>query len=85
MNPVGYEETTSGLLTIAVRTFMLNQAKEAETKKDKFDLFIAPPDITKFGILEIEKANDFFDMGYEKTRERLKEPEVKKVISEKLG
>jgi len=85
VNPVGYEETTSGLLTIAVRTFMLNQAKEAETKKDKFDLFIAPPDITKFGILEIEKANDFFDMGYEKTRERLKEPEVKKVISEKLG
>jgi NTE family protein len=85
VNPVGYEATTSGLLTIAVRTFMLNQAKEAEAKKDKFDLFIAPSDITKFGILEIEKANAFFDMGYEKTRERLKEPEVQKVISEKLG
>ncbi len=84
VNPVGYEETISGLISIAVRTFMLNQAKEAKEKKKSFDLLIAPSEITKFGILEVQKADALFDIGYKRTREKLKEPEVQKVFSEKL-
>jgi NTE family protein len=84
VNPVGYEETTTGLITIAVRTFMLNQAREVEEKGKKFDFIVAPPELTKFGILEVEKADDLFEMGYEKTKERLNDPAVQKVISEKL-
>ena len=85
VNPVGYEETTSGLITIAIRTFMLNQAKEAEEKRKKFDLLIAPAELTKFGIIEVEKADAIFEMGYKKTKEKLKDPEVQKIISDKLG
>jgi NTE family protein len=85
VNPVGYEETTSGLITIAMRTFMLNQAKEAVEKRKKFDLLIAPSQLTKFGILEVEKADEIYEMGYNKTVEKLKDPEVQKIISEKLG
>jgi NTE family protein len=85
VNPVGYEETTSGLITIAIRTFMLNQAKEAIEKRKKFDILIAPSSLTKFGILEAEKADAIYEMGYEKTKEKLKDPEVQKIISEKLG
>jgi NTE family protein len=84
VNPVGYEETTSGLITIAVRIFMLNQAKEAEEKRKKFDLLIAPPELKKFGILEVESADAIFDLGYKKTKEKLRDPEVQKIISSKL-
>jgi len=85
VNPVGYEPTTSGLITIAVRTFMLNQAKEADEKREKFDFLIAPSELTKFGILEVEKADAIFDMGYKKTKEKLKDPKIQRIISMKLG
>ncbi|HPI68935.1 MAG TPA: patatin-like phospholipase family protein [Bacteroidales bacterium] len=85
VNPVGYEETTSGLITIAVRTFMLNQAKEAEEKSKRFDLLIAPEGLTRYGILETESADALYEMGYKKTREKLQDPIVKKIIEEKLS
>lgn len=85
VNPVGYEESISGLITIAMRTFMLDQTKEVEVKRKNFDLLIAPPELTKFGILEVEKADAIFEMGYNKTKEKLKDPEVQKIILEKLS
>jgi NTE family protein len=85
VNPVGYEPTTSGLITIAMRTFMLDQTKEAQEKGKKFDLFIAPSELTKFGIIEVEKAEAILEMGYKATKEKLKDPEVQKIISEKLS
>lgn len=85
VNPVGYEETTSGLITIAVRTFLLNQAKEVDEKSKKFDLLIAPEGLKQYGILEIESADAIYEMGYKNTLEKLRDPEVKKMISEKLS
>ena len=72
VNPVGYEESISGLITIAMRTFMLDQTKEVLEKSKNFDLLIAPPELTKFGILEVEKADDIYEMGYKKTKEKLR-------------
>lgn len=84
VNPVGYEATTTGLITIAMRTFMLNQAREAVEKRKKFDLLIAPSQLTRFGILEVEKADEIYALGYEKTKEKLKDPEIQKMIAEKM-
>ncbi len=84
VNPVGYEESISGLITIAMRVFMLDQTKEMLEKKKYFDLLIAPPKLTKFGILEIEKADEIYEMGYKQTKEKLRDPEVQKIISGKL-
>jgi NTE family protein len=85
VNPVGYEKSPAGLITIAVRTFMLNQAREVEEKGRKFDLFIAPKELTVFGILESDRADEIFEMGYMKTKEKLNDPEVQRIISSKLG
>lgn len=85
VNPVGYEKSATGLITIAVRTFMLNQAREVEEKGKKFDIIIAPPELTKFGILEVEKADELFNMGYKKTKDKLKDPAIQKIILEKLS
>jgi NTE family protein len=72
VNPVAYEESTSGLIKIAVRTFMLNQAREAEEKAKLFDLLIAPEELKEFGILDTDQADDLFAVGYRVTREKLK-------------
>lgn len=71
VNPVGYEESTSGLIKIAMRTFMLNQAKEAEDKAGLFDLLIAPEELREFGILETDQADEMYALGYRVTMEIL--------------
>jgi NTE family protein len=71
VNPIGYEKSTSGLITIAVRTFMLNQAKEAEEKSKNFDLLIAPAELKNFGFLDVSQADALFKTGYEVTCEKL--------------
>ena len=81
VNPVGYEKSTSGLITIAIRTFMLNQAKEAEEKSGKFDLFIAPEELKNFGVLDIDKAEDLFKLGYKVTCEKLNKIDLGLFIS----
>jgi len=83
VNPVGYEESISGLITIAMRVFMLDQTKEMLEKKKYFDLLIAPAELTKFGILEVEKADEIFEMGYKQTKEKLRDPEVQQIITSK--
>ncbi|RQW79176.1 MAG: hypothetical protein EHM79_20880 [Geobacter sp.] len=55
---------------------MLDQTKEMLEKKKYFDLLIAPAELTKFGILEVEKADEIFEMGYKQTKEKLRDPEV---------
>jgi NTE family protein len=71
VNPAGYEESISGLIKIAVRTFMLDQTKEAEGKAARFDLFIAPDELKNFGFLETDKADEMFKVGYMVTCEKL--------------
>jgi NTE family protein len=71
VNPIGYEASPYGLIKIAVRTFMLDQTKEAVGKAGKFDLFIAPEELKNFGVLDIYKSEDLFKLGYRVTCEKL--------------
>jgi len=77
VNPVDYEESISGLIKIAVRTFMLDQTKEAEGKEGRFDLFIAPAELKNFGFLETDKADALFKLGYKVTCEKLKKADLR--------
>jgi NTE family protein len=79
VNPVGYIEKISGLVNIAERTFMLSMSKEIGEKSKKFDLFIAPLELKNYKILDPEKAEELFSVGYKATKEKLK-----KVDSDKL-
>jgi len=85
VNPVGYEDIISGLTKIAVRAFMLTMSREIGEKAKKFDLFIAPPELKNYGILDPEKAEDVFRIGYKATKEKLKDPEIQKLISSKVS
>jgi NTE family protein len=81
VNPVGYEKKLSNLIQIAERSFMLSMSKEADEKWKKFDLYIAPLELRKFGILDPEKAEAVFKIGYKATKEKLKDPDVLKAFN----
>jgi NTE family protein len=81
VNPVGYEEKISSLIQIAERTFMLSMSKEVTEKSKKFHLLIAPLELRNYGILDPEKAEEVFKIGYKAMKEKLKDTEIKKLFS----
>jgi len=81
VNPTGYEKTVTSLVQIAERTFMLNMSKELDFKEKKFDIFISPPELKNYKILDPEKAVEVFDIGYKATKDKLEDPEIRKLIS----
>ena len=80
VNAVGYLEKISGLINIAERTFQLSMSKEIAEKDDKFDLLVAPPDLRNYGILEQDKAEELFTLGYKATKEKLRDKSIRKKL-----
>jgi len=81
VNPVGYMEKVSGLISIAERTFLLSMSKEVVEKSKKFDLFVAPLELVNYKILDPEKAEELFDVGYKATKEKLKSFDLEKLMT----
>jgi NTE family protein len=80
VNPVGYTEKISGLISIAERTFMLSMSKEIIEKAKKFHLLVAPTELTNYRILDPEKASELFDVGYKATIKSLKDFDIEKFL-----
>ena len=80
VNPTGYEENVTNLISIAERTFLLSVSKEVIEKSKKFNLFIAPPELRYYKILDPEKSEELFTVGYKATKEKLNDPEIKKLF-----
>lgn len=81
VNPVGYIEKISGLISIAERAFMLSMSREVIEKIKKFDLFVAPLELRNYGILDPEKAQELFLVGYKATKEKLRYINIEKLLS----
>lgn len=81
VNPVGYMEKISGLISIAERTFMLSVSKEIIEKAKVFDLFVSPPELRNFKILDPDRAEDLFSVGYKATQEKLTDAFVKSILA----
>ena len=80
VNPTGYEENVTSLISIAERTFLLSMSKEVGEKAKKFDLFIAPQELRHFKILDPEKSEDLFQLGYKTTKEKLKTVDIQAIL-----
>ncbi|HQG55754.1 MAG TPA: patatin-like phospholipase family protein [Bacteroidales bacterium] len=88
VNPTGPEKSFSNLIKIAERTFLLNLSREVISKKNKFDLLIAPSELIKYPLLDPEKSEEVFRIGYETTVRLLNSTDiVEKILSgiEKTG
>ncbi len=64
------------LVKIAERKFMLSMSREVIEKSRKFDLYIAPIELKNYKILDTVKAAEVFNIGYNSTREKLKDSSV---------
>ena len=80
VNPVGFVEKINGLINIAERTFMISMSKEIIEKASKFDLLVSPPELINFKVLDPEKAEDLFALGYKSTMEKLEEKDFSDLI-----
>lgn len=76
VNAVGYMKKVSGLINIAERTFMLSMSKEVYEKSKKFDLFVAPLELRNYKLLNPEKAQELFEIGYNATNQKLAEIDI---------
>jgi NTE family protein len=85
VNPVGYMEKISGLISIAERTFLLSMSKDVLEKSKRFDLFIAPPELRNFKLLDPEKSQELFQVGYDATREKLANTDLNVLLELKMA
>jgi NTE family protein len=85
VNPIGYVEKVSGLISIAERTFMLSMAKDVLEKSKRFDVFIAPPELRNYGFLDPDKQQEVFDLGYYATKEKLNDIDIDVLLGLKLA
>ncbi len=74
VNPIGEEKNLKGIVKIAFRSFHLSVAAGIEFKKDNIDIFIEPLGLKDYGLLDLVKAKDMFDIGY---------AEAKKILTQK--
>jgi NTE family protein len=72
VNPVGYQDKFTNIFVIAERTFSLGVSKDIKEKSHRFDLFIEPPELEKFNILNPDKAMEIYEIGYKATKKALR-------------
>ncbi len=65
ISPVEQMETVNGILRIAARTFQMSVNSQAHRLKDKCTLFIEPTGLKKYDLLDLDKADDMFQIGYQ--------------------
>ncbi|NLI23440.1 MAG: patatin-like phospholipase family protein [Bacteroidales bacterium] len=71
INPIGEEKEIKGMVHLAERTFHLAMAGQVEMKKPFFDIFIEPPELYKYGLMDIKKGREMFETGYKTAKEVL--------------
>lgn len=79
VNSIKKEVNEIQLNKILDRSFHLALNNSVKTKIEKCNLFIEPPDMSQFGIFDLERAKEIFDYGYNYGLSI--ESEVKKLIS----
>lgn len=72
VNPYGYQDSFTNIFVIAERVFNIGLEKDLKAKSRKFDLFIQPPELEKYNILNPDKALEIYEIGYKTTRKALK-------------
>lgn len=71
VNPIGNIEKISSPVQVAERSFHLAIGASIQHIKEEVDLFIEPPGLSEFGMLEVKRAKEIFNVGYSYTKELL--------------
>jgi len=70
-NPIAHNESTSGLLDVAERTFHLAINSNTIQQKSYCDIVIETREAKKFGMFDVSKADAIFKIGYDEANKVL--------------
>ena len=65
ISPVTPIKEVKNLAQIATRTFQLGVSSQDEEIRKKCTLYLEPPEISKYEILDTKHAEEIFDIGYQ--------------------
>jgi NTE family protein len=68
VNPIGNVQKIDGILDIAERTFNLAVAAQIEKKIPEFNIFIEPHELKNYGLTDVKKAREIYDIGYREAK-----------------
>lgn len=69
ISPVQEIPELSGLIHLATRTFQLTVNARHDIIKANCDLFIEPPQLSEYDLLDTRNVNEIFEIGYQYTKE----------------
>jgi NTE family protein len=81
-NEMGIKTENIHIKDMLDRSFHLAMSKTVYDKVHLCDLFIEPPEMSRFGMFEVQKAEEIFLFAYQYTKEYLNSFEVFKTIDE---
>ena len=70
-NPMGWTDKVNGLLQVAIRSFLLSVNSKIDLKKNDVDIFICPQKLAQYGVLDVSKGREIFNIGYEEANKQL--------------
>lgn len=71
VNPIGEFTKINSLKAIAERAFHISMRNQEEEKEKLCDIYIEPDGVDQYGLLDISKAAEIFELGYRKASEVL--------------
>ncbi|MEE4178460.1 MAG: patatin-like phospholipase family protein [Bacteroides sp.] len=71
VNPIGEFKNIKSLKAIAERTFHISMRNQEAEKEKLCDIYIEPENLDQYGLLDISRANEIFELGYKKASEVL--------------
>jgi NTE family protein len=73
VDPVGIVPEPRGVFHTALRSFQLSISSQVSDKKKALLYYIEPEDLARYGLLEVSKGLEMFEIGYRTAIEVLKE------------
>jgi NTE family protein len=64
-NPIGHQEEFSSMIKLTDRAIHMIIESAICEKKKRFDLFIEPAELNRYGLLDMAKGREMFNIGYE--------------------
>jgi len=79
-NPVDSDFQPKNAKGVMERALMMAITKNAHQNKSKCDIFIEPDKLAPFKVLDLNKANDIFLIGYEHASKQLEKEDLKGIF-----
>ncbi len=68
VNPNTIQNNFGNLLRIAERVFSIHAYREVSRNRKKCNVFIEPPGLDQYGLLDVSRARDIYNIGYDYTK-----------------